>query len=63
MHRLRQSENLPGSFEKLAIDADTQVYEQMKLVFIASNGAILESLLAKFFVQELKAILSTSFRH
>ena len=45
MHRLLMSENQTGSFEKLVIDADERVFEQMKIIFVTRNSNIVEAVI------------------
>ena len=53
MHRLIASDNQAGSFQKLAVDLDAQVFEQMKLLFV-DKTRLVESLLDPSFVHGLK---------
>lgn len=43
MHRLLMIENQTGSFEKLVIDADERVFEQMKIIFVTKTSNIVEA--------------------
>jgi len=43
MHRLLMIENQTGSFEKLIIDADERVFEQMKIIFVTKTSNIVEA--------------------
>ena len=58
MHRMVESENQPGSFEKLVIDSDTRVFEQMKLLFVSTDGGIRENVIESIFIRKLREILA-----
>ena len=59
MHRLVENENQPGSFEKLVIDADTNVFEQMKLLYVSKdNATVMESVIEATFIRQLKEAIA-----
>lgn len=58
MNRLLKSENQNGSFEKMVVDVDSQVFEQTKLLFVTKNTKILETVVESSFVRKLKEISS-----
>ena len=51
MHRLVRSDNVSGSFEKMLVDADTRVYEQMKLLYVTKKSAVVEAIIESSFVR------------
>ena len=59
MHRLCLSDNQTGSFEKLAIDLDDRINEQIKLVFISKQSEICEAVIESTFVRQLKDVIAT----
>jgi len=58
MHRLLMTDNQTGSFEKLVIDSDERVYEQMKLLFVTKRSNIVEAVIETSFVRQLKDIVA-----
>ncbi len=59
MHRLVRSDNVSGSFEKLLVDADTRVYEQMKLLYVTKKSAVVEAIIESSFVRQLKDLVAS----
>lgn len=60
MHRLVLSDNQSGAFEKLSVDADPKVLEQVRLTYIAEKSKIMQTSLESNFIRQLKEIAAAS---
>ena len=58
MHKLLNSENQSGSYEKLLTDTDSRVFEQIKLLFVTKNTNIVETVIESSFVRKLKDLVT-----
>ena len=58
MHKMLNSDNQSGSYEKLLIDTDSSIKDQIKLVFVTKDTNIVETVIDSSFVRKLKELVT-----